>query len=192
MSAPGVSQLGPLAELFAIALAHAQPRSVAILGIAGGNGLSAINPEVTRRVVAIDIHPDYLEATAARYAHLPGLELHAVDLARERLRLAPVALVHAALILEHAGTDKCLENALNLVEPSGRLSVLLQLPSDAQPGVSATPFSSLQALSAGFRFVEVPWLCAELAARGFILERESHAPVASGKAFWLGIFVRLP
>jgi len=37
-----------------------------------------------------------------------------------------VELVHAALIFEHAGTGRCLENAISLVSPGGHLSVVTQ------------------------------------------------------------------
>ena len=44
MSAAGVEQLAPLADLFRQALTQTNPESVAILGIAGGNGLEHIDP----------------------------------------------------------------------------------------------------------------------------------------------------
>ena len=39
MGSADVNQLAPLADLFGEALAHLRPRSVAVLGVAGGNGL---------------------------------------------------------------------------------------------------------------------------------------------------------
>jgi len=36
------------------------PSSVAMLGCAGGNGLERVDPGVTTRVVAVDIHLSYL------------------------------------------------------------------------------------------------------------------------------------
>src|SRR5690349_17888547 len=101
MSAPGVEQLGALSFLFSRALRRVQPRSVAVLGIAGGNGLEHIDASVAS-VVGIDVHAEYLDEARRRYPSLP-LDLHCLDLSSERVRIAPVDLVHAALVFEHAG-----------------------------------------------------------------------------------------
>lgn len=190
MSAQGVEQLSPLSSLFAEALANHLPASVAILGVAGGNGLEAIDPTVTRRVAGFDFHRDYLDTVATRFSALPGLELHCVNLAEEAVACPPVDLVHVALVLEHAGTARCLDNAITLVAPQGCLSVVLQLPSDTEQGVSSTPYLSLQALKPHFQLVCPDWLTGELGARGFRRERESRMPLPAGKAFWHGIFRR--
>jgi SAM-dependent methyltransferase len=188
MRAAGVEQLGALAELFAEALAVTRPPSVAILGIAGGNGLDAVDPSVTRRVVGIDINPAYLDATRRRFATLPNLELHCRDLSAGRLALDPVALVHAALVFEHAGAERCLENARSLVAPGGCLSVVLQLPSATEGGVSRSPFPAIQALARTFSLVDRAAFVRQLAASGCALLHESTRPLPAGKAFWLGIF----
>jgi hypothetical protein len=49
MRAPGVAQLDALGELFACALRTYVPRSVAVLGVAGGNGLDAVDLRTRRR-----------------------------------------------------------------------------------------------------------------------------------------------
>ncbi len=185
MTAAGVEQLTPLAELFQLALAHARPAAVAVLGVAGGNGLDRIDPQVTHRIAGFDINETYLQSVAARFPHV---ELHCADLARETVDVPPFDLVHAALILEHAGTGRCLDNALTLIQPGGWLSVVLQLPSDAQAGVAPTPFPSIQTLKDIFQFIDPVWLTNTLAARGLLLESEIRRPLPSGKAFWLGIF----
>jgi hypothetical protein len=185
MSAAGVEQLTPLAELFQLAIAHARPASVAVLGVAGGNGLDRIDPQVTSHVIGFDINRAYLQSVAARFPHV---ELHCADLARETVSVPSVELVHAALILEHAGTGRCLDNAVALIQPGGWLSVVLQLPSDSQAGVAPTPFPSIQTLKEIFQFVDPIWLTDTLAARGLRLESETRHPLPSGKAFWLGIF----
>lgn len=183
MSAEGVAQLGPLRDLFRLALDFTRPASVVVLGVAGGNGLDAIDPAVTRRVAGIDIHPGYLAATAARY---PAAELHLCDLAAAAAPpCAPAKLVHAALIFEHAGADRCLANARRLVAPGGHLSVVLQLPSAAQAGVAPTGFASIQGLKDRFRLLDP---AAFQAAAGLPLASETIVPLPSGKAFWFGLF----
>ena len=190
MASAAVEQLNALAELFDRALHHARPESVAILGVAGGNGLDRISPDVTHRVCGVDINPDYLEAVRRRYGSLPGLELHCADLANRTLHLAPVRLVHAALIFEHAGLDGCLRNALSMVAEGGSLSVVLQLPSPQTPGVSASPFASIQTLSGDFHLIDPAQFRAMLSANGFHQTWEARHPLPGGKAFWIGIFTR--
>src|SRR5215475_426983 len=79
MNSAHVAQLAALADLFEETLAACRPESVAILGIAGGNGLDRIDLDVTKRIVGIDIHAEYLDAIRSRYPKLP-LTLHCFDL----------------------------------------------------------------------------------------------------------------
>jgi hypothetical protein len=185
MSSPEVAQLAALSDLFAEALAFIRPKSVAVLGVAGGNGLDRVDSNITTRVVGVDIHSDYLETTRQRY---PLLELHRCDLTQETLAIEPVELVHAALVFEHAGTKKCLDNALALTGHA--LSVVLKLPSATTPGVSATRFPSIQNLAADFALIDPVTLSSAIEARGALRKtRETHRDLPSGKAFWMGIFV---
>src|SRR6185369_2853176 len=101
MGSEAVNQLAPLADLFGEALARLRPRSVAVLGVAGGNGREHVDSTLTTRVL--------------------GIELHCADLQHDLLDVEPVALVHAALVFEHAGTERCLDNAVSLVSGGGHL-----------------------------------------------------------------------
>ena len=190
MSSAGVEQSAALSELFADALAHCLPKSVAVIGIAGGNGLDRVDSSVTRRIVGIDINPAYLDAVRQRYGQMPGLELMCADLNERFDGCRPVQLVHAALVFEHAGTGSCLDNVLSLVADGGSLSVVLQLPSETAPGVSKSQFASMQILSAGFTMIDPARLRATIEARGFHIVRESRRDLPAGKAFWMGIFAR--
>jgi SAM-dependent methyltransferase len=188
MGSPGVRQLTVLSDLFRQALDRCRPESVAVLGVAGGNGLEHIDSAATKRIVGIDINQRYLDEVSRRFGGLAGLELHCCDLAACRLSLAPVALVHAALIFEHAGLGLALENALSLVAPGGRLSVALQLPSRDEEGVASTGYASLQALKEDFRLIDPTEFQRLLGQAGFrLLGRESRS-LPAGKAFWLGAF----
>jgi SAM-dependent methyltransferase len=191
MQAPQVAQLAALADLFEEALAAAQPESVAIIGIAGGNGLDRVDPARTTRIVGLDICEPYLDAVRTRHGGLPGLELHCVDLTESEVRLEPVDLVHAALVLEHAGVGRCLDNALSLVKPGGTFVAVLQLPSESAAGVAPTGFTSLQKLAPDFQLIDPAWLLSAITRRGFTLQSETRRPVASGKALWMGTFGRL-
>jgi hypothetical protein len=190
MSAPGIGQLAVLADLFGVALRFRRPASVAVLGIAGGNGLDRIDSRVTTRIVGLDVNPAYLDAVRRRYSGLPGLELYCVDLAQDAIELPPVQPVHAGLVFEHAGTGLCLENTLSLVASGGALSVVLQLPGDGVEDVSPSVVASMQALKPHFSPIDPRWLTETLIARGFEPPYQYHRALPGGKTFWTGVFAR--
>jgi len=192
MKSDAVRQLDALSDLFAEALAISRPASVAVLGIAGGNGLDRIDGNLTRRVVGFDINPSYLEAVKRRYAGIEGLELVCADLSEEPIspKAGPVELVHAALVFEHAGVGRCLDNALSLVATRGYLSVVLQLPAESATQVGDSQFASMQNLSAAFTLIDPAWLGATIEARGFRMTHQTRRVLTSGKGFWMGIFAR--
>lgn len=190
MGSSEVQQLDALSELFGEALERCLPASVAVLGIAGGNGLDRIVSGITKRVVGLDLNPLFLEEVRNRYGATCNLELHCVDLAEQRVECEPVQLVHAALVFEHAGAGCCLENAVSLVGPDGALSAVLQLPSAEDQAVGSSNFLSMLRLKDHFSFVDPSWLSTELARRGFRLLHEVHRSVPAGKRFWMGIFER--
>lgn len=188
MSSGRVAQLGVLSDLFAEVLRRCRPKSVAILGIAGGNGLDHIDSSHTRRVIGIDLNPTYLEAVRRRYSSLPGLDLLCADLSEELPNLEPVQLVHAALIFEHAGIGRCLENAISMVAPDGNLSFVLQLPADSGEPEFASRYSSVRNLKSHFSLVSPVSLCQSLGDRGFQMACKTARPLPGGKGFWMGIF----
>jgi SAM-dependent methyltransferase len=161
---------------------------VSVLGIAGGNGLEQIDCAATKRIVGVDINQRYLDEVQRRFGRLAGLELHCRDLAERDFSLAPVALVHAALIFEHVGLGLALENALSLVAPGGRLSMVLQLPSADEQGVSSTSYTSMQTLKQDFALIEVNELQRLLAQKGFQQVAQESRSLPAGKALWLGVF----
>jgi hypothetical protein len=188
MSSVEVQQLGALSDFFAEVLGRCRPLSVAVLGIAGGNGLNHIDSTITARVVGLDLNPLYLEAVRTRYSHLRGLELHCLDLSEQHVELEPVQLVHAALVFEHAGVDYCLDNALSMIVPGGSLSVVLQLPTESGQTVGASQFSSIKNLKSHFSLIEPACLQESLSGRGFRLIHQTTRALLAGKGFWMGIF----
>jgi hypothetical protein len=188
MGSAQVQQLDVLSDLFAEALGCCRPASIAVLGIAGGNGLERVDSGTTKRIVGLDINPLYLEEVRRRYAGKFALELHCVDLAERLVNLAPVQLVHAALVFEHAGVDLCLENALSLVAPGGAFSVVLQLPSESEAGVGASAFPTMQSLKPHFSLIDPGWFKGTLAQRGFGLTHQEQRSLPAGKSLWMGVF----
>lgn len=191
MDSASVGQLTVLAELFQVVLQRCPAESVAVLGVAGGNGLSRIDGAVTTRIVGVDINPHYLKEVERRFAALPGLELHCCDFAEQPFLLAPAALVHAALFFEHAGLGLALDNALSLVADNGRLAVVLQLPSTEEQGVAATSYTSMQTLKDDFTLIDPSEFQQLLRQKGFQLIEQEKRFLPAGKALWLGIFSRL-
>jgi threonine dehydrogenase-like Zn-dependent dehydrogenase len=190
MDSAGVQQLGALSELFKRALNRCLPGSVAVLGVAGGNGLEQINCAATKRIVGVDINRRYLDKVRRRFGTLTGLELHCRDLTERDFSLAPVALVHAALIFEHVGLGGALENALSLVAPEGALSVVLQFPSQDEQAVASTIYTSMQTLKQDFALIDISEFQRLLGLKGFRLVDQENRSLPSGKALWLGVFVR--
>ena len=190
MRSDEVQQLDALSELFAAALERCQPPSVAVLGVGGGNGLDRINSGVTKRVVGLDLNQHYLDEARKRYGGTYNLSLHCVDLAEERVELEPVHLVHAALVFEHAGIDRCLENAVSLVDGGGALCAVLQRPSQAEQEIGSTNFSSMLTLKDDFALVDPINFQSKLASVGFRMVHEVLRPVPAGKGLWMGVFER--
>ena len=190
MSSAGVQQLTVLAELFKYALDHYVPKSVAVLGVAGGNGLEHIDCAVTKRIVGVDINQQFLDEVQRRFGTLPGIELHCCDLAQRDFSLAPVALVHAALIFEHVGRGLPLANTLSLVAPGGKVSAVLQLPSENEQAVACTGCASMQTLKQDFVLIDIGEFQRLLAQQGFQLVKHELRSVPAGKALWLGIFAK--
>jgi len=190
MRSDEVRQLDALSELFAAALERYQPPSVAVLGVGGGNGLDRIDNRVTRRVVGLDLNPRYLDEARTRHGGTCNLSLHCVDLAQERVELEPVQLVHAALVFEHAGIDRCLENAVSLVDSGGALCTVLQLPGQTDQEIGPSSFSSMLTLKDNFALVDPIDLQSRLARVGFRMVHEVLRPVSAGKQLWMGAFER--
>lgn len=188
MSSARVGQLAVLSDLFAEVVRRCRPESIAILGVGGGNGLDHIDRSLTRRVVGIDLNPIYLEAVRQRYSSLPGLDLLCADLSEQILRVDPVQLVHAALIFEHAGIGRCLENAISMAAPGGNLSVVLQLPAGNGAREIASRFTSIRELKSHFSLVSPACIRQALEERGFQMTEQTTRALPGSKGFWLGIF----
>ena len=193
MGSAAVRQLTILADLFKCALDQCRPESVAVLGVAGGNGLEHIDSAFTKKVVGVDINQRYLDEAQKRFGALSGLELHCRDLrhlCEQEFSLAPVTLVHAALIFEHVGLGLALDNALSFVAPGGRFSAVLQLPSVEESGVASTMYASMQVLRQDFVLIEIVEFQRLLEQKGFRLVEQEERSLPAGKALWLGVFAK--
>lgn len=191
MALPQVGQARLLSDVFASALEECLPQSVAVLGCAGGNGFDRISPQVTTRVVGVDLNPTYLVEARARFGErLPGLQLVAADLERDSIDFAPVDLVFAALVLEYVDIDQTLPRIATMLQPHGVLVTVVQLPSDSIAEVTPSPYSSLGALAPVMHLVSPEQLRERAFAHDLPLIGERQVEVPGGKRFQVQAFRR--
>src|SRR5262245_48736469 len=144
MALPSVGQAQLLRTMLQRTVVQFQPCSLAVLGVAGGNGLECLDRTLVRRVVALDFNPDYLALCSRRYAASfteCGPVLH--DLSLGPPGITPVECIFAGLVLEYVCVESFCGYLASLLPTDGNFAVLLQLPSPTLPEVSASPFTSL-------------------------------------------------
>lgn len=85
-------------------LAHPDAQSVAIIGVAGGNGLEYCG-ERFKAVYGIDVNPSYLHICAQRFRPVLGekLRLIEMDLRNPESALPEADLIIANLLIEYVG-----------------------------------------------------------------------------------------
>src|SRR6185369_14082888 len=102
MALPSVGQAQLLGTALQRTVAQFRPRSLAVLGVAGGNGLERLGRDQVRRVVALDFNPDYLALCSRRYAaSFTEFEPVLHDLSEGPPGITPVECVFAGLVLEY-------------------------------------------------------------------------------------------
>ena len=186
MSLPHIGQAHMIAtQLATLIRAHA-PKSVAVVGCAGGNGFEHLTAPGIERVVGIDINPDYIKQARERHAaRIPGLELHVANIESPALLHEPVELIYAALVFEYVDVGAALRALHRNVLQGGLLAVLLQVPHDSLAQVSPSPYTSLQRLGPGMRLVSPDELAQRARQVGFMTLNEEELTSPAGKRFAL-------
>ena len=193
MAAANVNQASLLAEVFSSVLRRYRPASVAVIGCAGGNGFDRLDPRTTTRVVGLDINPQYLDATAKRYADaFRELVLHNADIAGDELHLEPVDLSYAALILEYVDVAAALRNLLSICREAGHLVAVLQRPSSPLPAITPTIVPSILGLAAVMKLVDPLALVEVARGIGFALRESTSVTSSTGKQFAIHVYQRPP
>lgn len=106
MKLASVQQLQKLNEIMESQIYKYNISTIAILGIAGGNGLEHIDKSRIKIVYGIDINQNYLEACEEKYKNLEGcLVLKKLDLSNISSDLPKVDIVIADLFIEYIGID---------------------------------------------------------------------------------------
>lgn len=110
MSSENVYQLQMLNSITKEQFTEYNHSKIAILGIAGGNGLENIDLSSTEEVYGIDVNSSYLEFCRKRYTSLDGiLKLIYSDLSSETAVLPYSDLLICNMVIEYLGTDRFAE-----------------------------------------------------------------------------------
>src|SRR5262249_22274431 len=108
MALPSVGQAQLLATAMCRVTQTFQPRSMAVLGAAGGNGFHLVDPQIVSRIVAIDVNREYLCAcTKRRSWRVSQFEAVWHDLSQGPPAIVPVDCVFAGLVLEYLQQEPC-------------------------------------------------------------------------------------
>ena len=189
MALPTVGQSQLIADQLATLVTTYSPRSVAILGCAGGNGFDRLVGTGVTRVVGVDINPQYIEQARLRYeGRIPGLELHIADIQTSGALFEPVDLIYAALVLEYVDLPLTLAAIQRSCSRNGVLAVLSQLPHDAIAHVSPSPYTTLQSLASKIQLVSPEELQIQAGQFGFAPAHARTLASTGGKHFRLDEF----
>lgn len=189
MALPDVGQAEMLANQLEGLLGRHQPTSVALIGCAGGNGFVQVAEAGIRRLVGIDINPQYVADAQARFGEkIVGLETLCADIEQPLSAIEPVDLIYAALVFEYVDTAKAMRSLRALCVLGGSLATLVQLPKEGVASVSPSPFTTLQDLRSIMNLVPPSQLRAAAEHVGFTVLSEGTITLASGKQFCLQVF----
>ena len=192
MLLPNVGQAQLLSDIFASALEELAPKSVAVLGCAGGNGFDRISAQKIERIVGVDINPEYINQLRARFAsRLPGLELIVADIEQDSLAISPVDLLFAALVFEYIDVEIVIPKIHSMLRPGGAVITVLQLPSATLPDITPTEYTKLNAVSSVMKLIVPDKLERVFSACGFHQIDSWRAKVPGGKGFQVQNFRRV-
>lgn len=106
MKLSSVQQLQKLNEIMKSQIYKYKISTIAILGIAGGNGLDLIDNARIKTVYGIDINKNYLDICKEKYKNLKDcLVLKKLDLSNLSNDLPKVDIIIANLFIEYIGID---------------------------------------------------------------------------------------
>jgi trans-aconitate methyltransferase len=188
MGADGLDLLTPLSIIFAKVYAARQPRRLAVVGVATGNGLEHVRVATTGRTIGVDVNLSFLGVARQRFMRLgPALELLCADLEKAAFAPGGLDLVHAALVLEYVDIRVAIPRIASWLAPGGALAVVLRLD-DGVPDPAVA--ESVLALSAVTRLVPPGELRALTEAEGLVERRAFVVPLASGRRLFTALYER--
>jgi SAM-dependent methyltransferase len=189
MNLPRVDQLAPLSAIFSEIYCRFKPASLVVLGCATGNGFEHIDPDRTRRIIGVDINPEYLDILRRRFSILaPSLELIREPIETCAFEDASIDLVHAGLIFEYLNPEPLIEKIAGWLAPKGVFSAVLQLPSASSGSVTDTHIASVKILENVIELVPPKQLERIALDNGLISIESKTIALPGGKSFFTGIY----
>jgi ubiquinone/menaquinone biosynthesis C-methylase UbiE len=192
MAHRAVKQSQFLSGVFRDAIREYEPESLVALGCATGNGFEHIDPNVSKRIVAVDINCKYLDILQDRFQSLiPSLKCICGDVVKCELEAERYDLAHCALIFEYLEPRSLINMIKRWLRQGGVLVVVLQLPSPKSGRVTKTQFKSLKRLETIMRLVEPERLKMLLNEAGFVETQGYVETLESMKEFYIGHYRKL-
>lgn len=193
MALPEVAQAQALNDLMASALADYTPASLAVIGCTTGNGFEHIDTMQTRRVVGIDINPDYLAVLSSRFASvIPDLKLIEADISAQDFCFDPVSMIFAGLVFEYVDVTSTLRSIARCMADGSIFVAVLQLPSPTSAPVTATRYKSLERLATIMKLISPSEFSIKCDKIGLKKIKADTIPLKKGKAFWVGYYRKFP
>lgn len=191
MGPDGVDQLAVLDRVLEGIYKKLKPARMLILGCGTGNGFRHVDPDVTARLVGVDINSAYIELARERYSALRHiLELCCYYAEKCTFDLASFDLVHTALLLEYIDPEPLVQKIASWLAPGGTASFVLQEPSTREERVSQTGFESLKSLESIMRLLS-PEVLRRIAARHNLREADEQTiPLKRDKMFCVAQYVK--
>ena len=184
MASPEIGQAQMLADELELLVKRISPKSIAVVGCAGGNGLERLTRGTVERVVAVDINPRYIEVAAERCAErLIGVEFICADVQSESMRFEPVDFIYAGLLFEYVDVPSTIAALKRICRSGGTLATILQLPSADLSVISPSRYKSLTRLSHAFCLVDPSHLKGTAVAVGYVPLTVEVIELASGRRF---------
>ena len=191
MALPSIGQSRLIADQLEALIRTFCPHSIAIIGCAGGNGFDRLSGTDVRRIVGVDLNPEYIEQTRQRYeARFPGLELYIADIQTPLSLFEPVDLLFVALVLEYVDLDQTLNALWRHCKKNGALAVISQLPHETMKEVSPSPYPILGRLTSVMHLISPKELQLRAGRAGFCLEHSNTILSPGGKRFSVDTFRR--
>jgi hypothetical protein len=181
MSHSSVGQSSLLSSLTKKYLTKIKPATCLFIGIAGGNGLEHIDNNISKNVIGIDINQKYLDVSFKRYHdRIDSLQLLELDITKNTNRICSADFVWAALVLEYAGIDKCLEFSKNNILPGGHFIATIQSNNNLQ-SVSPTGIESVKKAGLIFNSIEPSKMLDKAKETGFTYISSEENELPNGK-----------
>ncbi len=180
MSLGSVYQLQTLNEIMGGQIADCHMESLAILGVAGGNGLEHIAESCIKTVYGIDINSEYINAVEERYAYLgERLKCLCLDIINDCEKLPRADFVIADLFLEYVGY-KPFFKALKAMQAK-YISCVIQVNGEGN-WVSDSPYEKcFDSLNSVHHLITENDLISEMENHNYNFQKQISVPLPNGK-----------